>query len=68
MKKCGLKGAIYAHGFTQKSLAKRIGVSEMHITNIISGRREPSLGLLRKMAEAMEMSLAELVNELEKGA
>lgn len=38
---------------TQKELAKRIGISESHMSLIISGKRLPSLTVAKRMAAVL---------------
>jgi predicted transcriptional regulator len=40
-------------GLTQKELAQRVGTRQPNIARLESGRGTPSLGLLRRVAEAL---------------
>jgi len=42
---------------TQAALAALVGVSQVQISLIESGQREPSVGVLRKLAKALGVSL-----------
>ena len=60
-----LKTLREAKGLTQEELAKRTGVTREYLTMLESGaRRNPSLAVLQRLAKALGVSVAEL---LEKG-
>ena len=40
-------------GWTQRSLAEKLGVEASHIAFIESGRRKPSLKLIARLADAL---------------
>jgi transcriptional regulator with XRE-family HTH domain len=40
-------------GMTQEELARKVGTRQPNIARLESGRRTPSLGLLRRVAEAL---------------
>ena len=42
---------------TQKELSERIGISQADISKIENGTRNPSLNLLKRLAEGMGMTL-----------
>ncbi|KKP80915.1 MAG: hypothetical protein UR81_C0012G0003 [Candidatus Levybacteria bacterium GW2011_GWB1_35_5] len=42
-------------GFTQKELAEKIGTKQSVISRLESGRANPSIGFLKKMAAAMNL-------------
>jgi transcriptional regulator with XRE-family HTH domain len=48
-------------GLTQAALAKRLGVLANQVSLYESGRSEPSLGVLRKLAVALSVSSDELL-------
>jgi transcriptional regulator with XRE-family HTH domain len=49
-------------GLTQRALAKRVGVSDAYITQLETRERSnPSLDVLKKLAKALKVSVAELV-------
>jgi XRE family aerobic/anaerobic benzoate catabolism transcriptional regulator len=51
------------HGMTRKMLAHDCGVSERYLAQLESGRGNLSIVLLRRVAAAIDVSLAELVSE-----
>lgn len=49
-------------GLSQRALAQRVGVSDAYITQLETrGRINPSLAVLKKLAKALKVSVAELV-------
>ena len=46
-----------ARGISQQELAERSGVSASYISLIESGKREPTIGSMRKLAEALHIPL-----------
>ena len=50
-----------ALGLTQVEIADRLGVSQPSYAQVESGRREPSLGLIQRVAAALEIEPAELL-------
>lgn len=50
-------------GINQKELAERTGVSRCYISQIIHGKREPSVRMLKKISVALGYSLAELLED-----
>ena len=51
---------------SQKHLAKMVGVTESCVSYIFSGKRNPSIMTARKFAEAMEVSLGEFFDILDR--
>jgi XRE family transcriptional regulator, aerobic/anaerobic benzoate catabolism transcriptional regulator len=51
------------HGMTRKMLARDSGISERYLAELESGRGNFSIVLLRRLADAIDVSLAELVDE-----
>jgi transcriptional regulator with XRE-family HTH domain len=45
-----------------RATARMVGVSPSHISNILSGKRKPSLAVSIRIAKACGMSLQELVD------
>lgn len=50
-----------AKGLTQKQLAEMIDVSESHVSQIESGKRKPSFGILLKLGEALDCTVQDLL-------
>ena len=50
-------------GMTQKDLARETGLTESAISRFINGQRQPRLYNLIKIADALEMTVDELVRE-----
>ena len=49
-------------GLSQRALAKRVGVSDAYITQLETRERiNPSLDVLKKLAKAVKVTVAELV-------
>jgi transcriptional regulator with XRE-family HTH domain len=49
------------YGWTQTELAEQLGVSRMTVYRYEEGGREPSLAMLRRLAEVLEVDVGELV-------
>ena len=48
-------------GIKAVELAKTVGISQSHISSIETGQREPSVTLLKKLAEALNVDMDDLV-------
>lgn len=48
-------------GMTQQALAQAVGLTQGAVAHWESGRREPSLAMLRKIARALGVQVAELI-------
>ena len=55
-----------AKGLTMRELGERIGVAEVTISTYETGKREPSLDVLCKIADELDVSLDMLVRGKEK--
>jgi len=53
-------------GFTQKKLADEIGVSVSALGEVERGMREPSIKLLEKIADKLEISIEDLIPKEEQ--
>lgn len=51
---------------TQAQLAEKVGVVPSTITQYESGNREPKLSILKKIADALNVSIDELVESVDK--
>ena len=54
------------HGWSQAVLAEKIGSHLKHINRLETGKYKPSLDVLIKLADALEVSLDYLVSETEE--
>jgi transcriptional regulator with XRE-family HTH domain len=50
-------------GLTQKALANKMGVTPVLISQYENGKRNPKIKTLQKIADALEMSVSDLVGE-----
>ncbi|MDO9508263.1 MAG: helix-turn-helix transcriptional regulator [Thermovirgaceae bacterium] len=48
-------------GLTQKGLAENVSVSRIYIQSLESNRRLPSMKLLKRLAEALDVDIVDLV-------
>ena len=55
-----IKELLKEKNVTQKELAKRMGVSEGTISTFMSGKFSPTLDTLQRIAEALDIDIAEL--------
>lgn len=53
-------------GMTQEELANEVGVDRSLISKLETGESEGSLSTLRKIAEVLEVALAELLGETDE--
>jgi DNA-binding XRE family transcriptional regulator len=49
------------HGLTQAGLAERAGIAESELADIESGKEEGRIGVLRALAEALAVTVDELI-------
>jgi XRE family transcriptional regulator, regulator of sulfur utilization len=56
-----LKELRESRGMTQEQLAKKAGVSRAYLSRLEMGRHDPPLSRLRKLAKALRVSVADLV-------
>ena len=52
--------------FLQKELASAVGISESHMSLILSGRRDPSMRVWQKMREVLGLTADQMVNYLQE--
>ncbi|MFI9722592.1 helix-turn-helix domain-containing protein [Streptomyces sp. NPDC052396] len=57
-----------AHGLSQQQLATHSGVSEAHVSRLEGGTRLPSLQVLARIAEGLDVALADLFAEERPGS
>jgi transcriptional regulator with XRE-family HTH domain len=48
-------------GLSMYALAKRSGISDVYIGKLEAGRSDPTLGMLRRLAKALDVPVARLV-------
>jgi transcriptional regulator with XRE-family HTH domain len=56
-----------AAGLSQEALAEEAGLQRTYISLLERGRRMPSIEVVRKLAAALDTTMASLMGELEKG-
>ncbi len=61
-----LKELRKAKGISHQTLADKAGITRPAISHLENGRRRPTLLLCLKLAEAMEISLGDIINKAEK--
>ena len=58
-----LKTIMESKGLSQYRLSEISGLSQGHISMLVSNQKQPTLPTLQKLAAALEVSMAELVGE-----
>ena len=53
-------------GYSQEELAERAGLHRTYVSLIERGQRNATLGVLEQLARALDVRMAELVDELER--
>lgn len=56
-----LKELRQARGFTQKTLADKLGMSLTYLCNLENGKANVSLSTLRRLAKVLKVKVADLV-------
>ena len=56
-----IRAARTEHGLTQKALGTMAGVHEVHVSRLESGSLDTRISTLRKIADALGVTLADLV-------
>lgn len=51
------------HGFTQKALALKAKMSITYLCNVESGKSDPSLSTLCRLAKVLKVRVADLLDE-----
>lgn len=59
-----IKSLRKAHNLTQQALADKVEVSRIYVQAIESNRRLPSMKLLKKLAPALDVEIADLLADL----
>ena len=57
-----------AIGLGQEALADKAGLHRTHVSLLERGKRMPSLAVIKKLAMALDTTMASLMEELEGGA
>jgi transcriptional regulator with XRE-family HTH domain len=52
-------------GLGQEALADKAGIHRTHVSLLERGLRMPSLGVIKKLADALEIKMSALIKELE---
>lgn len=55
-------------GISQAEMARRAGIDKSELTRILSGKRNPTLRTLERMARALEVSASDLLSSQPEGA
>ncbi len=50
-------------GWNQAELARRTGLTPMTVSNIVAGKHEPKVSILKSIAEALGVSADQLLSE-----
>ena len=58
-----IKALRTAKGMTQATLARLVGVSQAHMSNVEAGERKASVSVLLKIMEVLKCSFADIVEE-----
>ena len=52
------------HGWTQVELAEMLGIDRSYLSEIETGKKDPSLRVLKTIADGFELSLSQLLKGL----
>ena len=63
-----IKDVLKKKGIKSLALAEIIGIAQPSMSNIINNKVAPSLDTLEKIAEALEVSVSDLIDEPKKGS
>lgn len=58
-----LKNLLEEKGISQAELAKNVGVTQAFISYIVKGFKQPSVALLKRIAEYLQVTVDELLQE-----
>jgi transcriptional regulator with XRE-family HTH domain len=58
-----LKSLREKKGWSVRALAKRAGMSYTYVSNVENGKVDPSLSALKRLAEALGVTVSKLVQE-----
>lgn len=57
-----------SRGWSKAQLASNSGVSNTYISELESGKKQPTITTIRKLAKALEVSIADLIEEYNTNA
>lgn len=60
-----LKEIMSARSVTSALLAEKVGISKVAVSNLVTGKSQPSLDTLMKMADVLNVTISELIGETE---
>ena len=60
-----LKEIMSARNVTSALLAEKVGISKVAVSNIVTGKSQPSLDTLMKMSDVLSVTISELIGETE---
>lgn len=60
-----LKEIMSARNVTSALLAEKVGISKVAVSNIVTGKSQPSLDTLMKMSDVLNVTISELIGETE---
>ena len=58
-----IKETMNERGVTSAWLAEQVGISKVAVSNIVTGKSSPSLDNILKIADALNVSITELIGE-----
>lgn len=58
-----IRAALKARGWQQRTLARQLGVSEAHVSNLVSGRYTPGKKLALKISRLLHVDLRALLED-----
>ncbi len=61
-----LKRLMFEKNLKQEDFAKKIGVNQSHVSNWITGKRNPSIKTLNKIAKTLDVPISSLIENIEK--
>ena len=61
-----LKRIMFEKNLKQEDFAKKIGVNQSHVSNWITGKRNPSMNTLNKIAKTLNIPISSLIENTGK--
>lgn len=52
------------HGWTQVEMAEALGIDRSYLSEIETGKKDPSLTVLKTLADGLELTLSQLLRRL----